>query len=91
MVPRVCAIPRYAPGGVDDSDADDGLGIAVAFWAIYWRHRKKRLQYEERQKQFGWPQRDSDPCFSLERAVSHQHIQRVRRRRCASAVQAIER
>jgi hypothetical protein len=47
--------------GVDDSDADDGLGIAVAFWAIYWRHRKKRLQYEERQEQFGWPQRDSDP------------------------------
>ena len=24
------------------------LGIAVAFWAIYWDHRKKRLQYEER-------------------------------------------
>ena len=24
------------------------LGIGVAFWAIYWDHRKKRLQYEER-------------------------------------------
>ena len=24
------------------------LGIGVAFWAIYWDHRKKQLQYEER-------------------------------------------
>ena len=24
------------------------LGIGVAFWAIYWDHRKKRLQFEER-------------------------------------------
>lgn len=24
------------------------LGIGVAFWSIYWDHRKKRLQYEER-------------------------------------------
>ena len=24
------------------------LGIGVAFWAIYWDHRQKRLQYEER-------------------------------------------
>src|SRR5262245_996238 len=24
------------------------LGMGVAFWAIYWDHRKKRLQYEER-------------------------------------------
>ena len=24
------------------------LGLGVAFWAIYWDHRKKRLQYEER-------------------------------------------
>ena len=24
------------------------LGIGVAFWAIYWGHRTKRLQYEER-------------------------------------------
>jgi len=24
------------------------LGIGVAFWAIYWNHRKQRLQYEER-------------------------------------------
>ena len=25
------------------------LGIGVAFWAIYWSHQKKRLQYHERQ------------------------------------------
>ncbi len=25
------------------------LGIGVAFWAIYWDHQKKRLQYQERQ------------------------------------------
>ena len=25
------------------------LGIGVAFWAIYWEHQKKRLQYQERQ------------------------------------------
>ena len=25
------------------------LGIGVAFWAIYWGHQKKRLQYQERQ------------------------------------------
>ena len=25
------------------------LGIGVAFWAIYWKHRTQRLQYEERQ------------------------------------------
>lgn len=25
------------------------LGIGVAFWAIYWDHQKKRLQYAERQ------------------------------------------
>jgi len=25
------------------------LGIGVAFWAIYWSHQKKRLQYQERQ------------------------------------------
>ena len=24
------------------------LGLGVAFWAVYWDHRKKRLQYEER-------------------------------------------
>jgi nitrogen fixation-related uncharacterized protein len=24
------------------------LGIGVAFWAIYWGHQTKRLQYEER-------------------------------------------
>jgi|APPan5920702752_1055751.scaffolds.fasta_scaffold42418_2 hypothetical protein len=24
------------------------LGIAVAFWAIYWDHHNKRLQFEER-------------------------------------------
>ena len=24
------------------------LGMAVAFWAIYWDHRKKRLQFDER-------------------------------------------
>jgi hypothetical protein len=24
------------------------LGIGVAFWAIYWSHQTKRLQYEER-------------------------------------------
>ena len=24
------------------------LGIGVAFWAIYWKHRTQRLQYEER-------------------------------------------
>jgi hypothetical protein len=24
------------------------LGLGVAFWAIYWDHRKKQLQYEER-------------------------------------------
>ena len=24
------------------------LGIAVAFWSIYWAHQTKRLQYEER-------------------------------------------
>jgi hypothetical protein len=24
------------------------LSIGVAFWAIYWDHRQKRLQYEER-------------------------------------------
>jgi hypothetical protein len=24
------------------------LGIGLAFWAIYWDYRKKRLQYEER-------------------------------------------
>jgi hypothetical protein len=25
------------------------FGIGVAFWAIYWGHQKKRLQYQERQ------------------------------------------
>ena len=25
------------------------LGIGVAFWATYWKHRTQRLQYEERQ------------------------------------------
>jgi hypothetical protein len=24
------------------------LGIGVAFWAIYWDHQRKRLEYEER-------------------------------------------
>ena len=24
------------------------LGIGTAFWAIYWKHRTQRLQYEER-------------------------------------------
>ena len=24
------------------------LGIGVAFWSIYWDHRKKQLQYDER-------------------------------------------
>ena len=24
------------------------LGVGVAFWAIYWAHQTKRLQYEER-------------------------------------------
>ncbi len=24
------------------------LGFGVVFWAIYWNHRKQRLQYEER-------------------------------------------
>jgi len=39
---------------------------------------------------YWWPQADSNRRPGLERAVPHQHIQRVRRRRCASAVQAIE-
>lgn len=25
------------------------LGLGIAFWAIYWRHQKTRLQYQERQ------------------------------------------
>ena len=25
------------------------LGIALAFWAVYWGHQKRRLQYQERQ------------------------------------------
>jgi hypothetical protein len=25
------------------------LSLGIAFWAIYWNHQKKRLQYQERQ------------------------------------------
>lgn len=25
------------------------LGIALAFWSVYWKHQRKRLQYQERQ------------------------------------------
>jgi uncharacterized protein DUF6249 len=25
------------------------LSLGIVFWAIYWNHRKKRLQYQERQ------------------------------------------
>ena len=25
------------------------LSLGIAFWAIYWEHQKKRLQYQERQ------------------------------------------
>ena len=25
------------------------LGIGLAFWAVYWNHRKRQLQYQERQ------------------------------------------
>src|SRR5919106_3536486 len=42
-------------------------------------------------KTIWWPQADSNRRPGLERAVPHSHIQRVRWRRCATAVQAIER